>query len=76
MSALKRELKIPIVLHTHFTSGMAYMTLQRAIDAGVDVIDTCLAPFALRTSHAAIEPIVAALAVPVRATRASTSRSS
>ncbi|HEY3382437.1 MAG TPA: pyruvate carboxylase subunit B [Vicinamibacterales bacterium] len=62
VGALKRELKIPIVVHTHFTSGMAYMTLLRAIDAGVDVIDTCLAPFALRTSHAALEPIVAALA--------------
>jgi pyruvate carboxylase subunit B len=62
VAALKQELRIPIVLHTHFTSGMAYMTLQRAIDAGVDVIDTCLAPFALRTSHPAVEPIVAALA--------------
>jgi pyruvate carboxylase subunit B len=62
VSALKQELRIPVVLHTHFTSGMAYMTLLRAIDAGVDVIDTCLAPFALRTSHAALEPIVAALA--------------
>jgi len=59
---LKRELSIPIVVHTHFTSGMAYMSLLRAIDAGVDIIDTCLAPFALRTSHAALEPIVAALA--------------
>jgi pyruvate carboxylase subunit B len=59
---LKRELSIPVGVHTHFTSGMAYMTLLRAIDAGVDVIDTCLAPFALRTSHAALEPIVAALA--------------
>ena len=59
---LKRELSIPVGLHTHFTSGMAYMTLLRAIDAGVDIIDTCLAPFALRTSHAALEPIVAALA--------------
>jgi len=59
---LKRELSIPISIHTHFTSGMAYMTLLRAIDAGVDIIDTCLAPFALRTSHAALEPIVAALA--------------
>jgi pyruvate carboxylase subunit B len=62
VSALKRELRIPIALHTHFTSGMAYMTLLRAIDAGVDVIDTCLAPWALRTSHSAVEPIVAALA--------------
>ncbi len=59
---LKRELSIPIQVHSHFTSGMAYMTLLRAIDAGVDTIDTCLAPFALRTSHAALEPIVAALA--------------
>ena len=50
---LKRELSIPVGVHTHFTSGMAYMTLLRAIDAGVDIIDTCLAPFALRTSHAA-----------------------
>ncbi len=59
---LKRELSIPVVVHTHFTSGMAYMTLLRAIDAGADIVDTCLAPFALRTSHAAVEPIVAALA--------------
>ena len=59
---LKRDLSIPVAVHTHFTSGMAYMTLLRAIDAGVDIVDTCLAPFALRTSHAAVEPIVAALA--------------
>jgi pyruvate carboxylase subunit B len=59
---LKRELSIPVAVHSHFTSGMAYMTLLRAIDAGIDTIDTCLAPFALRTSHAAIEPIVASLA--------------
>jgi pyruvate carboxylase subunit B len=59
---LKRELAIPVAVHSHFTSGMAYMTLLRAIDAGIDTIDTCLAPFALRTSHAALEPIVAALA--------------
>jgi pyruvate carboxylase subunit B len=59
---LKRELSIPVAVHSHFTSGMAYMTLLRAIDAGIDTIDTCLAPWALRTAHAAIEPIVAALA--------------
>jgi pyruvate carboxylase subunit B len=59
--ALKEEIRIPIGVHTHFTSGMAYMSLQRAIDAGADLVDTCLAPFALRTSHAAIEPLVAAL---------------
>jgi pyruvate carboxylase subunit B len=59
---LKRELSIPVAVHSHFTSGMAYMTLLRAIDAGADTIDTCLAPWSLRTAHAAIEPIVAALA--------------
>ena len=59
---LKQELSIPVAVHSHFTSGMAYMSLLRAIDAGVDTIDTCLAPWALRTSHAAVEPIVAALA--------------
>jgi pyruvate carboxylase subunit B len=59
---LRKELSIPVAVHTHFTSGMAYMTLLRAIDAGADIVDTCLAPFAHRTSHAAVEPIVAALA--------------
>ena len=62
VTALKRAIRVPIGIHTHFTSGMAYLTLQRAIDAGVDTVDACLAPFALRTSHAAIEPLVAALA--------------
>jgi pyruvate carboxylase subunit B len=40
---------------------MASMSFIKAIEAGVDIIDTCLAPFALRTSHPAIEPIVVAL---------------
>ena len=67
--ALKEQLSIPLVVHTHFTSGMAYMTLLKAIEAGADGIDTCVAPFALRTSHAAVEPIVAALAGSGRDTR-------
>ena len=58
---LKKYIKIPIHLHTHYTSGMASMTYLKAIEAGVDIIDTCLAPFALRTSQPAIEPLVAAL---------------
>ncbi|MFB0556358.1 MAG: pyruvate carboxylase subunit B [Dehalococcoidia bacterium] len=61
VKALKEALKIPVCLHSHFTSGMAYMSLLKAIEAGVDIIDTCVAPFALRTSHSAIEPIVVAL---------------
>ncbi|MFA6347529.1 MAG: biotin/lipoyl-containing protein, partial [Dehalococcoidales bacterium] len=51
----------PVHLHTHYTSGMASMSMLKAIEAGVDIIDTTLAPFALRTSHPAVEPFVAAL---------------
>lgn len=61
VKALKEALDIPVSLHSHFTSGMADMSMLKAIEAGVDIIDTCLAPFALRTSHPAIEPIVVSL---------------
>ncbi len=61
ISALKKAVPAPIQLHTHYTSGMASMTLLKAIEAGVDVVDTCLAPFALRTSMPAVEPLVATL---------------
>jgi len=61
VGALKQALKIPVCLHSHFTSGMADMSYLKAIEAGVDIIDTCVAPFALRTAHPAIEPIVVAL---------------
>ena len=61
ISSLKKEIKIPVHLHTHYTSGMASMSMLKAIEAGVDIIDTALAPFALRTSHPAVEPFVAAL---------------
>jgi len=61
VSALKKTVKVPVLLHTHYTSGMGSMSLLKAAEAGVDIIDTCLAPFALRTSHPAVEPIIAAL---------------
>jgi len=61
IKALKQALKIPVDLHSHFTSGMAFMSYLKAIEAGVDFIDTCIAPWALRTAHPAIEPIVVAL---------------
>jgi len=72
--ALKQTLAIPVWVHSHFTSGMAYMSLLKAIEAGADGIDTCLAPFGLRTSHPAIEPIVAALRGEPRDTRLSLSQ--
>ena len=61
ITELKKQLTIPIHLHTHYTSGMASMVYLEAIKAGVDIVDTCLAPFALRTSQPAVEPIVASL---------------
>ena len=61
VTELKKEITIPIHLHTHYTSGMASMVYLEAIRAGVDIVDTCLAPFALRTSQPAVEPIVATL---------------
>jgi len=67
VSALKKETRLPIHLHTHYTSGMASMSYLKAIEAGVDVVDTCLAPFALRTSMPAIEPLVATLTGTARA---------
>ncbi|MDW8002677.1 MAG: pyruvate carboxylase subunit B [Deltaproteobacteria bacterium] len=61
VKALKSEIKIPVHLHTHFTSGMASMALLKAIEAGVDGIDTAVAPFAYRSSHPAIEPLIVTL---------------
>ncbi|PZC42254.1 MAG: pyruvate carboxylase subunit B [Chloroflexi bacterium] len=61
ISALKEVVTVPIQLHTHYTSGMASMTVLKAIEAGVDVVDACLAPLALRTSQPAVEPLVVTL---------------
>ncbi len=61
IKALKEALDVPIELHTHYTSGQGSMSLLKAIEAGVDIIDTALSPFALRSSQPAIEPLVVAL---------------
>ncbi|OGT83994.1 MAG: pyruvate carboxylase [Gammaproteobacteria bacterium RIFCSPLOWO2_02_FULL_61_13] len=61
IAALKKVLRVPVQLHTHYTSGQGSMSYLKAIEAGVDMIDTCLAPFALRSSQPAIEPIVVTL---------------
>ena len=47
IGALKENVSIPIQLHTHYTSGVASMTYLKAVEAGVDVIDTAISPFAL-----------------------------
>jgi oxaloacetate decarboxylase alpha subunit/pyruvate carboxylase subunit B len=61
VKALKGAVKPPVHLHSHFTSGMSSMSILKAIEAGVDIVDTCMTPYAFRTSHAAIEPLVMAL---------------
>lgn len=62
VKSLKDAVSIPIVLHTHYTSGMASMACIKAAEAGVDIIDTAISPLALGTSHSATETMVAALA--------------
>ena len=61
IKTMKDTVKIPIHLHSHFTSGMSPMTHLKAIEAGVDIIDTVMTPYAYRTSHAAVEPLVMTL---------------
>ncbi len=61
VKALKAAIKIPVELHTHYTSGQGSMAYLKAAEAGVDIVDTALSPFALRSSQPAIEPILVAL---------------
>ena len=58
VTALKETVDIPIQLHTHYTSGVASMTYLKAVEAGVDVIDTAMSPFAMGTSQPATEVMV------------------
>ena len=55
VTALKSATKLPIQLHTHYTSGVAAMTYLKAVEAGCDIIDTAMSPFALGTSQPATE---------------------
>ncbi len=61
VKALKETVKIPIQLHTHYTSGVASMTYLKAIEAGVDVVDCAMSPMAMGTSQPPTEPLVATL---------------
>jgi oxaloacetate decarboxylase alpha subunit len=61
VKALKESVKIPIQLHTHYTSGVASMTYLKAIEAGVDVVDCAISPMAMGTSQPPTEPLVATL---------------
>ena len=61
VTELKKAVKVPIQLHTHYTSGVASMTYLKAIEAGVDVVDCALSPLAMGTSQPATEPLVKSL---------------
>ncbi len=58
---IKDEIDIRVCLHSHSTSGIASMSYQAAIDAGVDILDTAMSPFSLGTSQPPTESIVASL---------------
>ena len=60
VTALKEEVSIPVDLHTHYTSGVASMTYMKAVEAGCDILDTAISPFALGTSQPATEVMVQA----------------
>ena len=61
VKALKVAVPVPIDIHSHYTSGMAGMTYLKAIEAGVDIIDCAMSPFAMGSSQPATEAMVAAL---------------
>ena len=58
---LKSAVKVPLELHTHYTSGVASMTYLKAIEAGVDIVDCAISPMAMGTSQPPTEPLVATL---------------
>jgi oxaloacetate decarboxylase alpha subunit len=61
VKAIKDRVKIPLQLHSHYTSGMASMAILKGIEAGADIVDTAISPLAMGSSHMATESLVAAL---------------
>ncbi len=58
VKALKSSSNIPVEMHTHYTSGVGGMTYLKAVEAGADIIDTAISPFAMGTSQPATEVMV------------------
>ena len=58
---LKNTLSIPVDIHSHYTAGLASMSLLKGIEAGADIVDTAMSPLSGGTSHMATESLVAAL---------------
>ena len=61
VSAIKDAVDLPLVLHTHCTPGLAFMTYLKAVEAGADVLDTAISPFSGGTSQPATETMNYAL---------------
>ncbi len=61
VSAIKNAVDLPVVVHTHCTTGMAYLTYLKAVEAGADVIDCAISPFSGGTSQPATETMTVAL---------------
>ena len=61
VSAIKDAVDMPIDLHTHSTTGLAFMTYLKAVEAGCDIIDTAISPFSGGTSQPATETLAYAL---------------
>ncbi len=61
VKSLKESVSIPVQLHTHYTAGLASMTLLKAVEAGVDIVDTAISPMSMGTSQPPTEPFVTAL---------------
>ena len=61
VKTIKNTVTIPVHLHTHYTAGLGSMTLLKAIEAGVDGVDTAISPLAMGTSHTPTESLVATL---------------
>lgn len=61
VSAIKDSVDLPVVVHTHSTTGLAFMTYLKAVEAGADVIDTAISPFSGGTSQPATETLFYAL---------------
>ncbi len=61
VSAIKDAVELPLVLHTHCTPGLAFMTYLKAVEAGADVLDTAISPFSGGTSQPATETMSYAL---------------
>ena len=61
VKAIKKKVNLPVQLHSHYTSGMAAMSYLAGIEAGADVVDCAISPFAMGTSQPATETMVASL---------------